>query len=371
MSVYRRKYKLRAGAKVAQSKFYTIELRRADGSVERIPTKFTDKRAAQAREMEIRKQRERGEVGLADPFKAEKARPMTEIVDEFCGHLLGTLRRDDEYAYIAKQRLLKVAALAGWLVLGDVSISSFERARKALGAEKDKRTKKLRKPQTINQYLDITRELLKWCVGTKLAANPLAGVAKATAVPNPHYRRAATVEELTALMAKATPERRRFYTFVLYTPLRRDTLAQLRWSDLHLSDPNPWVEIRGETSKSRRREKSALRKFVAASLLATKGDAKAHDPLFVRMPTIDDLRADLRAANVAFDDGKGNRRLDLHAFRKTLIRLMKRSGVSLEEASRALHHKSLATTKKYYDEDEIDPPMSDAVERLPEIGGGL
>jgi integrase len=92
--------------------------------------------------------------------------------------------------------------------------------------------------------------------------------------------------------------------------------------------------------------------------------AKTDAPIFPSPPTLDDFRA----AGVAFEVAKGRGRLDFHALRRTLIKIAKRAGLSLDQASLLLGHRDLRTTRKYYDEDTVNPDLGDSVERLPSLG---
>lgn len=352
MSVYRRNYKIKG--KSGTSRFYTVEFTDPEGKLIRKSTKCTTKRAAEAMELQLRQEAEQGYAGITDSSQAK--RPLAGVIDEFIDHLEVSLKRDTDYCRIAGHRLRRLMDECGWRRLRDITVQSFENWRS--GATKIK-------AKTVNQYLDIARRFCGWAKKQgKLSRNPLIEVEKAVVIDNPTYRRSATPEELQKLLASVSEERARFYLFVIYTPLRRDTLEALTWGDLHLNDAKPWIQIRGETSKSRRAERSPLRMSLAEALRKVCG--KSDELVFPNPPTIDDLRNDLAAAGIPFDDGKGGRRLDLHAFRRTAIKLMKQAGVPLEEAAAILHHKDIRTTRKYYD-DAIDPVSVDAVERMPEL----
>ena len=81
-----------------------------------------------------------------------------------------------------------------------------------------------------------------------------------------------------------------------------------------------------------------------------------------------DLKSDLESAGIPFDDGKNNRRLDFHALRRTLVRLGKNAGLSLDQCSLLLGHKNPNTTRKYYDDVAVAPEIAAIAERLPVIG---
>lgn len=154
----------------------------------------------------------------------------------------------------------------------------------------------------------------------------------------------------------------------VYSALRSKTLKQLTWRMMHLDANPPFAKTPAEINKSRREEKHAIRRDMAAMLHDSRNGADDDDLVFPNPPTLNDLRDDLKLAGVAFDDGKGNHRLDLHSFRRTLVKFAKQSGLSLEQASLLLGHKCIETTRKYYDEDVVNPELTNAVESLLTLG---
>jgi integrase len=140
-------------------------------------------------------------------------------------------------------------------------------------------------------------------------------------------------------------------------------LQELRWDDLHLNDSPAWGTLRPEINKTRVAERFPIREEVAAELRNVKGKTGR---VFKEVPTADDLRADWLKAGVAFSDASGNRRLDLHSFRRTAIELLRQQGVPLREAREILHHKDERTTARYYGE-RPDPVTIAAVEKLPDL----
>lgn len=361
MSVRRRKY-CRDGKQLT-SRFYNVRFTAPDGQLIRRTTKCTGRRAAERAEQELRAQIECGQVGIIDSKEAH--RPIMDQIDLFVSYLSDQLHRDSMYCYTAGQRLKRMAAEAGWRRISDISLSSYEDWRQ--DAAKMKWRGRLPKPKTLNQFLDIARRFLGWaCQMGKVKQNPLKNAEKARVIDNPTYRRAATKDEMVRLLASVPAERARFYRFVLYVPLRRATIKQLVWGDLHLDAAQPWIAIRGETSKSREFERSPVRREIADDLKDMRGKAKDSELVFEHVPTAEEIEEDLIGAGLSFKDTNGNRRLDLHAFRKTAIKWMKDAGVPLEQAALILHHKDIRTTRKYYNE-EPDPVTINAVDKMPLI----
>jgi len=355
MSIYRRKTS--SGRK---SRFFTAEFQ-FRGRVYR-KNGFADRDSAKHWAMEESLKMRRGSTGYVKPMLAAQVTP---LIDQFVQHLL-TRGRDEHYAYIMGQRLARLSGQCGWLTLGNLNRPSLETWANSSPKYRGKKIG----GRTINQFIDSARDFGKWLASSKVAklpSNPFADVEKVQSKHNDEYRRAATLDEIQRLLSTCPANRRRYYIFRLYCPLRSSTIAGLTWKMLRLDGTPPWIEIPAELNKSGRPERSPLRYDVAAELRKVKH--KANDLVFPDPPTLDQFRADLTAAEIPLDDGKGNRRLDYHAMRKTLIRLCRAAGVPIDQASLLLHHKDVRTTQRHYDDNAVAPELGEAVEKLPTLGG--
>jgi integrase len=368
MSVYRRKYKIKG--KGGTSRFYTVEFTGPDGKLVRKSTRCTNRRAAEAVEVELRHTAEGSHAGLVDPKEARRA--IDDQIDEFVGHLLTDLHRDADYCRITKSRLRLLSREAGWRRLADVSLGTFESWRRA--QKEVTRHGRKPKPKTVNQFLDSARRFLNWAKKRgKVKFNPLLDADKAQVDDNRNYRRAGTLEEFGKLIATTAGDRNRFYRWALYVPLRRRTHGELTWADVCERAKPPYVAIRAETIKDKKHIALPLRADVAMMMADWRMELnpRPSDLVFPNLPTIREIEADLKAAGVVFKDEAGKHRLDLHAFRKTAVRWMRQAGVPIEDAAAILQHKDIRTTKRYYDE-EPDPRSLNVVEKmpgLPESGG--
>jgi integrase len=360
MAVYRKKYRDKKTGKVRLAGRFTAEfwhhgqLFRRGG--------FIDRESATHWQTAEQNKLIRGETGYVKPMLTADVRP---LISEFAD-TLRSKGRDEEYAYIAERRLNTLADECGWLTLGNITLRGIELWQKTPRKFHGKTVG----PRAKNQHVQVATQFCNWLVKPKgvMQSNPLLDVELQAAKLNSGYRRAGTIEEFDSLLASCASERCLYYTFRLYCPLRGRTIAQLTWRMMRLEDERPWIALPAAMNKSRADERSPLPQFLAQQMRRARGKAKADDLVFPDAPTLDDFRADLIAAGIAFDDGKGSRRLDYHAFRKTLVRWCKRAGVPMDDASQLLHHRDSRTTRKHYDEDAIDPELSGAVERLPIVG---
>jgi len=356
MGVFRRKVRGKRSDNYTAKFAYGGRLYRRGG--------FPDRQSAQHWIDSTRISLRRGEVGFVKTRSAAKVQP---LVDEFASHL-AALRRSTKYSEVTQLRLSRLAEEAPWITLADFTAASFEDWR----ASRPTFKKKPLGPKTLNQFLDHATIFGDWLVKSKrlLPQNPMTTVARMTAKTNNTYRRAATPDELNRLLASAPSERAVIYRFLIYVPLRRRAMEGIEWRDLALDGERPTLTLRAELSKTGRAAKLPIRRDLAEVLAAYRGDADDDDRVFRDVPRIRVMQKDLEAAGIPFADERGQRRLDLHAFRKTVIRLLKQAGVPLDEAHVFLQHRDRRTTERYYDDDLVAPEISTAAERMPSFGLG-
>lgn len=363
MSIYRRKWKDDSG-KVRKASRFTAEFRYR-GTLYR-EGGFPDKESAlnwlNTESLRLR----RGGKNYVKPMFAEPIRP---LIDQYTDHLAAQ-GRDAEYCVIAGQRLRRLCNECAWLNLGDISEQSIETWKAQPSYWRGRPTKPVSN-KSKNQIVQICKQFCAWLVKpmAKLAANPLADIGNLPHRDNVDYRRAGTVDELNKLLATCDPNRRLYYLFRVYhSKLRSDTLAHTTWRMVHLDATPPFIKTPAQLNKSRKEEKHVLRYDIAQQLRSLRKRAKADDLVFPNAPKLKHLRADLIAAGIATDDGKGNHRLDYHALRATLIDIGKQHNLSLWEVHSLLGHADIRTTMKYYNKTTADPRVSEAMEKLPTLG---
>ncbi|MBV8780302.1 MAG: site-specific integrase [Phycisphaerae bacterium] len=305
-------------------------------------------------------------AGYVKPMLAAQVMP---LIEQFTT-ALKTKGRDPHYAYITGQRVMRLAAECGWVTLGNVTADSL---REWMQSDPTYRGHKI-SARTINQFADCAYEFGKWLASAavaKLPNNPLDNIERIPAKHNDEYRRAATEAELNALLSTCSPDRRDEYFFRIYeASLRARAVRHLTYGMIHFDATPPFIRMVAEGEKAREERKHVLRHDIAHLLRLRKkrNKAKASDLVFRSPLTVDDLRKDWARAGVEFDQGKNRGRLDFHAMRKTLVKIAKASGLSLEQASLLLGHKDPRTTRKHYDEDSVNPDLGAFIEKLPTLG---
>lgn len=356
MSVTRRKYS--SNGKTRRAATYSAAVR-VNGKLYR-KGGFPDKETATYWENQKRLSLIRGDIGMPDNSRVT-AQKLPDLIEAFTEELRRA-KRDNMYTYTTEKRLFRLCDECGWYQLRDITLEKFYGWRS--NPPTDRGRKMIKSAKTFNQYLESLQQFIEWCLRGTSVNNPFMRATPMREIEQIPYRRAATRDELKALLGSVDENRKLFYLFVIYTPLRRDTLSNLTWGDMHLDTSPAWISIPGLHNKSRRIEKSAIHDDLLAALKERR--KAASKPVFESIPSVDEIRADWENAGITFDI-KGRQRLDLHSFRKTAIKLLKASGVSLDQASKILHHKHESTTKKYYDEDEVNPPIVEAVKKIESI----
>ncbi len=351
------KHKRRRNGKVVESSHYYGKFRVARGErIVVVPLDTKDKQVARKllNDLVREKQQERAGIIAPKPLRDAASNPLAEHLADYVADLAAK-GRDEMYVYNVEHRCLRLTNECGWKFAKDVTPDSFVTWR----------AKQTKAPKTLNEFLDAARGLLNWMHRNgRIVANALLAVGKVeTRGRETRKRRAFTDEQMRSLLAVAGP-RKVVYLTAVFTGLRRAELEALRKGDFHLYCDNPFVKARASTTKNHKEAVlwlhpeavGELRKLIPPSAPV---DEMAFDPV----PSMDELRADLRVAGIPFMDGEG-RRADFHAFRHTLATNLARAGVPPRIAMEFMRHSDLRMTNKTYT-DATGLPLAEAVERLP------
>jgi len=186
----------------------------------------------------------------------------------------------------------------------------------------------------------------------RAGANPLKAVSK-LARKDTFNRRALSVDELVRLVA-GSRKRGLAYLVAGCTGLRRGEIKQLLWTDIHLESPQPFIDVRAETTKSK---KAALIPIIPAlaEVLRPEHAKRRHfsGRVFPRgLPSVRMLAKDLVACGIPVEDARGFR-VDFHALRHTFASLLATAGVSELARVKLARHSEWRQTDRYTDSQSL------------------
>ncbi len=245
-----------------------------------------------------------------------------------------------------------------WETVRDVSAASFLSWREQSQLS----------PKSVNDCLGSMRTFLAWMKRRKLVlADALESVEK---VRNPgvgSFRRSLSVEEARQLVAKAPVHRATVYLTMMYTGLRRNELAGLKWGDFDFSQSPARLRVPSSLSKNHNESVHYLRPEVVEAVKALRpANAQAEGFVFRGLvPRVPTFKRDLTAAGIPFTDARG-RRVDLHALRKTYGTMLAMAGVAPRVAMELMRHSDMKLTMGVYT-DATQLPLVEASNQLPSL----
>jgi integrase len=275
------------------------------------------------------------------------ARALTEWADKPLAGLSESFLRDlqacNRSAATVRKYGLVLAKLfkeCGWTTLRNADAVGFDEWRASAG----------RSPKTLHDYLGVAKEFFKWLVKKgHLPKNPLENTDQVKLLDEDDFRFALTHEQLSQLF-KSAPDMRAFiYRVLYYSALRRNEANQLTWDNIKLDIERPVIIVKASVGKNRKPDIIEIAPAILQELRAFRPQHwhPAARAFFGHVPKVETLRKDLLKAGIQPEDTLG-RRFDLHAFRKTLGSHMAQAGVPMHITQRALRHRDIKQTTKYY-----------------------
>lgn len=319
-----------------------------------VPLRCTDKRVAVEKLRAIVIEAEREHQGLIAPraFRESAVKSLTEHVAEYADDLTA-LHRAKMHVYIVKKRLTKLFQETKWALIGDITADGFSawRARQKLSVK------------TLNEYLMCCRSFIVWMnQHGRMTVNPLSGIKAGEKRGNERRKRRALSDDEAMRLRGVAGERWLCYMFALLTGLRRAEIRALRWDDIRLDVPKPFVKVRASTSKNHKDATLFLRDDLVEGLKKHRGNALPMMPVF-KVPSIDRFKADIDAAGIPYKDAAG-RQADFHALRVTYCTNLARGGTIPAVAKELMRHSDVALTMRHYTDTRL-LPISEALDRLP------
>lgn len=254
-----------------------------------------------------------------------------------------------------RERLTTLFSKCRWRLLRDVISEDFIkwRSQSSLSAK------------TKNEYLGHAVAFFNWLVrNDRFTHNLLKSVTKLPTVGEETFkRRALTLEEFVRLVEKPS-KRRLAYFLACCTGLRRGELQQLRWTDVDLSETEPVIRLRPETTKNKKGGTIPLLPALAVLLRKEKARRGHHFSGLVLpdgIPWAKTLAKDLVACGVTVNDERGYR-VDFHALRHTFISLLAHAKVSELVRMKLARHSAWKQTDGYTDSKSV--PLGDGIAML-------
>lgn len=367
-SIYRRRRngRLQASYTIA----YTVDGRRVS------ETAFADRAASEQLLSQRLREVARDAVGLSDPYRRHRARPLADHLAEFLAGV-DSRNRTAKHRDQLRARLGLAFDGMGARRLDDLDASA---ADAFLGRLLNDGLA----VKTRDHYATTLRQFGEWLVdGDRIARNPFRRVrrvsrpsdvtverqaldpddvqrlvAAAEVRPVAKYRQAHPQARKETLDRLAAAGRRRgaLYLFSACTGLRRAECAGVRWLDLDTTAGDAWVSPRAATTKSRRVEPLplpaplvAVLEGIRKDLASDRGRVPPPKSAVFHVPQnlVEQLRKDAAYAGLELIDEHG-RRLDFHALRSTCATMLARAGVGLQLAGRLMRHTSPQMTARHY-----------------------
>ncbi|MEO6848157.1 MAG: hypothetical protein ABI254_12935, partial [Chthoniobacterales bacterium] len=262
-SIYKRKRR-KNGVVIKSRTYYGKFKLSGDTHPQVINLGVTDADVARKKLMEIVQTLERERCGLI-PVKSQRdaaAAKFCDLVKEFIRER-AQAGRNARYLRQTELMLERLSNECAWKNIKDINADSFLAWR----ANQKSCVK------TQNDYLTTARNFINWLRVRRRAldADPLASVQAIQAGDPTYERRALTILEIENLLRVSGP-RAVIYLLAIYTGLRRSEIKQLRWSDIYLDVPFPFLRLRASTAKNRQKAERRLRQEVIPYLKAMRDD---------------------------------------------------------------------------------------------------
>ena len=232
---------------------------------------FSDKTASERELNRLQCHEDRKAAGVVTVEMSYAAKPLAEHAADYLA-ALKLMGVSDEHYRIAKWTLERLLTLTGWARVADVTADSL---RAALAKLKDEG----KATNYLNKFTSRAKALVHWMQENgRISLDPLAGVKRGNAAKGKRTRsrRAMTEDELRALLAAAPVDRRRKYLFAALSGLRRGELSDLRWGDLRLKAPIPFIQLREDQTKNQKADAVPLHPALVR-VLTEIGEGGAED----------------------------------------------------------------------------------------------
>jgi integrase len=293
------------------------------------------------------------------PLRDGALKPIVEHLVEHLAYLKsqGVTRK---HLALTRNRILRLCGACSWRLLRDISADGFSgwaAKQTALG------------PKTRNAYLSHISGFLTWLESNgRIVHNCLKVVPKAeTRGKERVSRRALTQPQITKLI-QTEGGRGLVYFLAIYTGLRHCEIKALRWIDLHLDVPRPFVLVRAATTKNKKTAALPLVPDLAQGLRDLRAEQESTVGKVFRLgvPKAKTLRRDLGACEIPYQEELG-RRMDYHGLRHTFDTLLHLWGLSPRAIMELMRQSDIRLSTQTYMDMTLLPLFSE-MDKLPSPG---
>jgi len=293
--------------------------------------------------------------GLIDGQRAEITKPLTEHISDYV-KILGIKGFSADYVRRMKNRLAKIIEDCRFFYFRDITQSAVELYK---GKLKDATMT----DTTIGHYIDCLKTFLNWAqTDGRILNNPIAKMEKPARdskrkgilTPEQFVNLIKTTFENNTLINKISGrDRAVLYVLAGTTGIRRNELLNLTWSDINLSDTNPFVKVRACIAKNGKEALQPIPAITLNLLIALKAEIRPQDTDRVfsafgkGINTAELIRADLKAAGIPLTDKDGNE-IVFHSLRNSFISFLANSTAPAKVVQELARHSDPKLTFNTY-----------------------
>ncbi len=320
---------------------------------------FTDKTASERRLMALQQEADQRASGVRTVAMDYALLSVQQHSKDYMASLM-LEKRDADTLRIAQWTMDRLLEWGKWQRIGDITADSMRSILTTL----DRRGLT---PSYQNKFIMRVKAFVHWLQREgRITANPLANLKRVDERngKRTRARRALTDPESSALLLNTTEDRREKYAWALLAGLRRSELKELRWGDLRLNAPRPFIQLRPEQTKNGKADALPIHPYLL-KLIQQRTPGMPDTCVVSTVPDMKTMVKDLNRAGVVLADAKG-RRADFHALRHTYCTNLDRTGCSYTTKRALMRHSDSGVTEGY-SHARLDELYA-AIERLPSPG---
>jgi integrase len=301
---------------------------------------YTDKAASERRLSEIQQEADQRAAGVVTAAMDFASFSIQQHADAYL-NALRLEKRDSDTLRIAEWSLEKLIEWGRWQRIADVTADSMRNILKMLDGQG-------KTASYQNKFIMRVKAFVHWLQREgRIAADPLTNLKRIDERngKKTRARRALTDAEVSALLENAPDDRREKYAWALLAGMRRSELANLRWGDLRLNAPRPFIQLRPEQTKNGKADVLPLHPYLL-SHLERRMQGMPETAVVSTVPDMKTMAKDLARAGIALADAHG-RRADFHALRHTFCTNLDHTGCSFTTKRALMRHADSGVTEGY------------------------